>query len=350
MSCAAFEAPRLKRVYLHVTRGCNLRCRYCYFAAGEPMSAEWTTVGLLDALTDICSLAPDAIVFTGGEPLLRGDLFQTAAALQWLDPAHRIQRCLISNGQLVDPDSARRIAEVFDAVRISLDGPPGVNDPLRGAGSGRAAMRAIRRLRTAGMAPSVSVTVSAVTLPFLSACLEYILDEVGVPDIHVSAIRPVGRAAGPEFACAPTAVAAAAADFWRSRFGAPQELDKAAAATLAACSKCGVGSYLNILPDGSVYPCHVLSTAGYCLGNMRKVPLGTLLRTSDVLDRLVTLDAAALARESAEMREALEQAACWGEVLGRLRGATARVARAPCVPDPAGGSGIGSSPVQASPC
>ena len=71
----------LRNVFLHVTKQCNLRCRYCYFSASRPLPGELTVAEFRPLWADLVALRPRKIVFTGGEPLLRPDIVRTASGV-----------------------------------------------------------------------------------------------------------------------------------------------------------------------------------------------------------------------------------------------------------------------------
>lgn len=316
MNIKEIEKPYcVKTVYVHLTRACNLRCSYCYFAAGEAMKLELSPNEFSLLFKEILSLAAKKVVFTGGEPLLRTDLFDIALAFREADPSRQIRLCIVSNGILIDARRAYRIAQVFDEVRISVDGPLEVNDKLRGKGVFQGAMKAIHYLRSAGAHSSVSITVTAVNLPYLSDFLSFLFQEKLVTEFHLAPFRPVGRGAEhSDFVCSWREAQLAVADFWRSHFGAPSRLGEADAYKLVGCGNCGIGSYINIHPDGSVYPCHVLSVPEFFLGNVRQTKLLDIVWESSTLKRLRDLDFKHLTRSSERLKQLLNNAICLGEV------------------------------------
>ena len=309
------HGDRIKNIYLHLTRRCNLRCLYCYFDAGDPLGVELSAGQLRRLFRDIALLKPEKVVFTGGEPLLRTDLFGIAADARRTDGLMGTRLCLMSNGTLIDEASAHLIAAAFDEVRISLDGPRDIHDLLRGDGTFAAASRAVRLLRIAGLPPGVSITATSQNSNSLEDFLETLLDELYVSDIHISPFRPVGRGAGqPQLGCSWRAVQSIIAGFWQKRFGLPKNLKQFDSYTLASCGNCSVGCHINILPDGTVYPCHVLSIPGFLLGNIREASLPVILQDSLLLKKLrgINLKNAGF---DVELTGNIADATCWGEVL-----------------------------------
>lgn len=307
--------PEVKTVYLHVTKRCNLDCVYCYFDAGQSMQSEMSLAELGTLFRDIVLLRPQKLVFTGGEPLLRRDIFDIARLFHQIDPERHIRLCLMSNGTLVDASVASSIAQYFDEVRISVDGPEEVNDKLRGKGSFRKAMKAIHILNSLGMYPGVSITVMKPNAACLPSFLTFLLKQKSVTEFHLSPFRPVGRGAGhPEFVYPWREAQLLVARFWQQHFGIPSRLREANSYSLMNCRNCGVGSYLNIHPDGSVYPCHVLSVPEFLLGNVRQSSLLDIYRGSTLLRQLRELDFSRLAETSDRVKQLLGNAICLGEV------------------------------------
>lgn len=311
---ALSTANKVRVVYLHVTRACNLNCTYCYFNAGKPMESELSFAELSDLFRDIVLIAPRRLVFTGGEALLRKDLVDLAHAFRTKDPQHQISLCLMSNGLLIYDDTAGNIAHVFDEVRISIDGPREVNDRIRGEGSFDAAIGAIHCLRNAGMCPGVTITVTGENIGHLESFLSFLLEKEYVTDFHLAPFKPVGRGSGrADLICSWGDIQLAVAKFWHRNFGTPLNLERTEAHSLS-CRNCGVGSNLNIHPDGTVYPCHVLSVSPFLLGNVRKTRLSKICRSSPVLKRLRDVNLSEEAAANPRIRKLLDNANCLGEV------------------------------------
>lgn len=102
------------------TRRCNLRCIHCR-SSSSPLSPEggFSTAEACGLLGHIREVYPAVIVLSGGEPLLRPDIFEIARHGTDLG----LRMCLASNGTLVDRTVCRRIAESgIRIVSLSLDG------------------------------------------------------------------------------------------------------------------------------------------------------------------------------------------------------------------------------------
>jgi len=127
------------------TAACNLKCSYCRaLALAVPDSGELCTEEAVAFIDSIATLTP-MLILSGGEPLLRPDIFYLAR--------HAVSRglrvALASNGTLITPEIVNKIAASGIArVSISLDGAtPEMHDCNRGPGSFQAAMMGIEGLR-----------------------------------------------------------------------------------------------------------------------------------------------------------------------------------------------------------
>ncbi len=61
-----------------LTQKCNLRCPHCYMEAGRPATRELTTEECLALIDEMQALGTEMLILTGGEPLLRKDIFDIA--------------------------------------------------------------------------------------------------------------------------------------------------------------------------------------------------------------------------------------------------------------------------------
>lgn len=110
----------LKWLAWEVTRRCNLRCVHCRCSATDAGEAgDITTEQGKRLLEDIAAFAKPVVVLSGGEPLLRDDIFQLAAHGTGLG----LRMCLATNGALIDDEVCKRMAETdIKMVSLSLDG------------------------------------------------------------------------------------------------------------------------------------------------------------------------------------------------------------------------------------
>jgi MoaA/NifB/PqqE/SkfB family radical SAM enzyme len=314
---ASVEALPIRNVFLHVTKACNLACKYCYFSARKPMADEMRTEEFLPVWPEIVALRPQKLVFTGGEPLLRDDSLDLMRGLRTADPQHRVLRCLNTNGHLVTPDLARSLVGLADEVRVSLDGLQERNDALRGRGNFDAALRALDCLYAVGFEPKVLITLTAMNAPDLEELL-CLLFEKGYVRININGFRPIGRGQGHwDWRAAahdtPGAIRRAGERCGRQ---APQER---APAVQEPQKNCGVGTMLNIMPNGDVFPCHVLTDPQFRIGNIREKCLLHICSEHGLLGQLAALDFRKLARQGEQLATLAHPGTCMGNVYAKTK-------------------------------
>ena len=152
------DMPRPVVVW-NCTRQCNLSCVHCYASADDQKSpGEMDTAASQAFIRDLADFGVPVILFSGGEPILRKDLFTLA------DTARRcgIRIALSTNGTLIAKDVAGEIHRLgFAEVGISLDGIGINNDRFRGKdGAFQAALSGIRNCIALGLRVSLRLTIT----------------------------------------------------------------------------------------------------------------------------------------------------------------------------------------------
>jgi len=174
-----------------LTQACNLACPYCRGSAGRRAQGELSSEEALEALSRIKRLGRPLLILTGGEPLMRADVFEIIEQAT----AMGFPTALATNGTLLDEAVARRLARAcVRRVSASLDFPDASrHDRVRGAGSFAAALEGIRRLETYGVPFQVNMTVgreNAHEIPQMLALAE----RAGAAAFHLFFVVDVGRA------------------------------------------------------------------------------------------------------------------------------------------------------------
>lgn len=279
---------RLQNIFLHVTRRCNFHCSYCYLSAGAAMADEMSTSEYTRLAPQIAALRPRKVVFTGGEPLLRDDILLLLSDLRSADPEHRVLRCLNTNRGLMTKELAKSFVGLVDEARVSVDALRERNDAIRGEGAFDSAVGALRLLYSAGFEPIVMITVTSHTLPDLEELLCF-LHGMKMSRIHINRFRPIGRAGGRgQWQVNHDEVRAIICRAWERNFpDTPYPPDPPEPSEM---SNCGVGSFLNILPNGDVYPCHVLMSREFHCGNVRERSLQEICDSKGLLGELAAMD------------------------------------------------------------
>ena len=161
---------------LDLSSRCNLRCRYCCFFSSEAEAAcrELSTEAMVAKIAECAAAGVWQVTLRGGEALLRGDFPEILRAV--IDS--RMRFTLLTNGILLDDKFAAAIAASrrCDFVKVSLDGPEELHDEMRGAGSWRAAVAAIDRLRRVGVPVLATAAIHRGHLGRIAECTRTILE------------------------------------------------------------------------------------------------------------------------------------------------------------------------------
>jgi radical SAM protein with 4Fe4S-binding SPASM domain len=124
---------------------------------------------------DLAEFGVPVLLFSGGEPLLRGDFFELAdyACQQGLRIA------LSTNGTLITKEAAEKLSRLgFAEVGISLDGVGAKNDRFRGReGAYQSALAGIRNCVSAGLRVSLRLTITGLNYQEIPAVLQLVEDE-----------------------------------------------------------------------------------------------------------------------------------------------------------------------------
>jgi len=181
----------LRLVFWELTARCNLTCKHCRAEAQDHfVKGELTTDEILSVARDIRDCADPIMILTGGEPLVREDIYDIASACSGM--FSRV--ALATNGTLVDDAVAARIAAAgIRKAGISIDGAcPETHDAFRGLpGSFRDALDGFDAMRRAGLPVQINVTVAKHNLAEVEDILNLALER-GADAFHVFVLVPVG--------------------------------------------------------------------------------------------------------------------------------------------------------------
>ena len=135
-------------VHLDLTYKCNLRCRHCYLVLQD--RRELTTSKIRDVLSQLADMGTIYLTLSGGEILLRKDLFDIASFARELNFAVRF----LTNGTLLDENSADKLSSFCpELVSISIYSiKPEVHDSItQKEGSFQKSVAAAKFLRNKGV-------------------------------------------------------------------------------------------------------------------------------------------------------------------------------------------------------
>ncbi len=185
------RAPPGPVVIWNLIRRCNLACKHCYSISGDvDFPGELTTAEIFHVMDDLRAFGVPALILSGGEPLMRRDLFEITARAKELG----FYVGLSSNGTLVDAGLADAIRDAgYDYVGISLDGIGATHDRFRRKdGAYRAALGGLRLLRDRGVKVGVRFTMTDDNAAELPALLDLVEHEQ-FPKFYLSHLVYAGR-------------------------------------------------------------------------------------------------------------------------------------------------------------
>jgi AdoMet-dependent heme synthase len=183
--------PALRLVFWETTTGCNLECVHCrrLEVSHELSRRDLTTEQSAAFIRSLSEVGKPILVFSGGEPLMRTDIWNLAGVAQEAG----IPTALATNGTMVNRDVAELIKDVgFRRVSISFDGPDApTHDQFRGQGAFAESIAGFKNLRKVGMSMQINTTVAKHNYQKLDETYRLAL-ELGADALHIFMLVPVG--------------------------------------------------------------------------------------------------------------------------------------------------------------
>jgi len=182
----------LRLVAWEVTRNCNLSCIHCRAAATKgPYPDELDTDACLTLLDQISEVGKPVVILTGGEPLLRPDIFDIAR----YGTRKGLRMVMAPNGTLITEENARGMVEAgIQRISISLDGATKEShDRFRQVdGAFEGALRGIKWAKQAGVDFQINTTITLQNLEEMPKIQELAV-KLGAVAHHIFLLVPTGR-------------------------------------------------------------------------------------------------------------------------------------------------------------
>lgn len=299
MGCIGFPAHPV----WEITTGCNLTCIHCHASSGKPYHHELTTDEGLRLLDEVASVREfRMLVLTGGEPLVRRDIFEILAHAKNL----RLKIVIATNGTLVDEEMAFQLKEKgVVGLAISLDSfDPRMHNFIRNSHDAFAlARKGIENAKKAGLVIQINFTA----MEYNASQLAETIDLVGKLEADIMLIYqlvPVGRGRSVEEsalrmeenqrlvrlikekqAASPTVIEPVAApQYWPYLFrgNGKRKLERNLAETFFHGCTAGRG-LVYIKANGEVWPCPFVEVSA---GNVKENSFPEIWRESGVFKHL----------------------------------------------------------------
>lgn len=154
-------------VIWNLTNRCNLSCLHCYSRASLDSSDTFSTQKILSTIDELVENKIKFIIFSGGEPLVRKDIFEIANYAR----SQGVITYLSTNGLYINNQNAQKIVDTFNYIGVSIDGDEETHDYFRGLkGSFKKSLEAMRIIKNHGGKIGIRFTMTKATidsLPFL---------------------------------------------------------------------------------------------------------------------------------------------------------------------------------------
>jgi radical SAM protein with 4Fe4S-binding SPASM domain len=272
-----------------ITYRCNLQCEHCLIEP-SPGEDEMTLEEIESVLENLKRMKIFSITFSGGEPLVRNDIFDILSMASGMNFGTRLN----TNGFLVNDRILTKLGEIgVHCIQVSLDGTKDTHDSIRGrTGSYTRAVETLRKASSAGFYTIMSTTITRRNLAEIEQ-LMMLADSLHVSTFKLNGFMPAGRGREhKEDLIVPKAEITALVPALLEK---KQELDQALDVQLDALYpwlveppmtsshvvrgvkrspqlRCSAGqSSLVITPGGTVLACPYLTS--FPLGNIRESPL-----------------------------------------------------------------------------
>ncbi len=187
------QKENLRMIAWEVTRSCNLACLHCRASSiCGSYANELATEECFKLIDEIVSFSKPVIILTGGEPLLRKDIFQIAE----YGNKKGLRMVMATNGTLLTDELVTKILQSgIKRISISLDGPDeATHDSLRQVpGAFQRACAGIARAKKAGLEFQINSTITRGNLELVPQIME-LAEKLGAKAQHIFLLVPTGRA------------------------------------------------------------------------------------------------------------------------------------------------------------
>lgn len=277
------HSPR--SVDIAITGRCNLDCKYCFYADEMVALSDLPTAAWLAFFEELGRLNVVDVMLTGGEVFTRRDLFELIDGVI----ANRMRYSLLTNGTLITPKVIERFREGkrftrMNSIQISVDGSCAEIHNKSRPDSFDRVLRGLRLLVEAKFPVTVRVTINRHNINDLDGVAHLLLEDVGLRSFTTNEASPIGNAQHDREIMLtheqrlytmekmqelqqryPGRISSQAGPLTLGRYF--REIEEHIAAGRTTDGKggyltgCGCPfSKLSVLHDGTIVPCHMLSS------------------------------------------------------------------------------------------
>jgi len=260
---------QIKNFSWSFTNKCNLRCLHCIIDSGEEKNKELTTQEAKNVINQLYELNCGCIHFTGGECLTKPNFLEIAQYCK----DKGLKATLVTNATLVNENNIDIIKNIFNDVRVSLNGSSEEShDKIRGNGNFAKTIKAIKLLNRAHISIIFFITLGNINMNEMTNIIK-LCHKYNAIGLKIDSIVLEGRALNHEdiFKLDDDQIQWLVQEFRNNFDGDLTEDD--------VCNISNESLYLTA--DGDVYPCVHLALHNrvkYLLGNVRDVSVESMIR------------------------------------------------------------------------
>lgn len=280
----------------NTTKKCNLNCVHCYRESGMDVdtSKELTTEEGKKLVEEISKAGFRLLILSGGEPLLRDDIFELIAAAR----ESRLMPAIGTNGTLLSREMSEELQKAgLKGVAVSIDSlDETYHDQFRGQpGAFVKTQQGIENALSAGLRVQINMTITEKNQDEFGGMVSY-YEKLGVQAIHPFFLVPTGRALSmEEDGLRETAYYSMIRRVLELQSSTALELKPTCAPQFMPMAKemglsqrftkgCLAGTaYCCVLPEGQVHICPYLPVEA---GNVRENPFDEIWKSSSVFQEL----------------------------------------------------------------
>ena len=278
-----------------VTKRCNLKCKHC--SISEVGSGELTTEEGFGLIEDAAKLGPVKFGFTGGEPLLREDIYDLIEYAASFD----MQVVMATNGTLITNEVAKRLKKAgLERAAMSIDAVGSAHDEFRGVnGAFKDMLRGLKACEEEGLSVQFFTTVTRDNYSGIPEIIKF-ADDLNIWRIYLIYLIAVGRGKQISEACLSTdenmgffnytATEQTEVNTWLKPICNPQYwaymkdkglVDRVDGTKFTGCTA-GITRF-HIFPNGDVAPCAYLPVKA---GNIKETPFLDIVQNSEMFKAL----------------------------------------------------------------
>jgi len=190
--------PQSFHLQWHITERCNLKCKHCYFDE-KFLKNELSLNQLFTIFDDYIKLLKkwnlpremSRISITGGEPLVRDDFFEFLGKCH--ENKEKSRYGILTNGILLNNEKISKLKKLeINYAQVSLEGMEEDNDEIRGKGTFKKIVKAIKLLVRNKINTSISTTVTKQNQKDIPLLIK-LAEQLKVNGLGLRRFIPIGR-------------------------------------------------------------------------------------------------------------------------------------------------------------